>query len=222
MIWGATWGYQQPHCQVMRASVLSPPSAPLRLLCRPSWRLWRTMSSQQPYAISGNAEHCGLLTYLAAIVRMKSRPYWTSTSDIKPWVRLELLLWWAQSRTWQKSHPSWQSSMVRFGTWSEELRATELSQPFFQTPGSQAQLFDSRLAPSLMLSHSPSHPLVFSEVAAIISVLNKCCALTWEYPTFLSFQNIRVHQNVSDLQMCRVTAVSENMRNFAVARKLAV
>lgn len=92
------------------------------------------------------AEQCGLTTSLAAPLRMRSRPYSTSTSDIKPWARQELLLWWAQNRTWQKSLSSWWNLTERYETWSGEPKATELSQLSSQTPGSQVQLFDGNAA----------------------------------------------------------------------------
>lgn len=92
------------------------------------------------------AEQCGLTTSLAATLRMRSRPCSTSTSDIRPWVRQELLLWWAQNRTWQKSLSSWWNLTERFGTWSDEPKATEPLQPSSQTLGFQAQLFDGGLA----------------------------------------------------------------------------
>lgn len=130
------------------------------------------------------AEHCGLTTSLAAPPRMKSRLYSTSPSDIKPWVRQELLLWWAPNRTWQKSPLSWWNLTGRFGTWSDEPTATEPSQLSYQTPGFQARLFDGGLAvcDTRFLHSTLSHasPLVLSGAAAIISVVNRHSALSWE------------------------------------------
>lgn len=87
-------------------------------------------------------EQCGLMISLVATLRMRSKHCWTSTLDIKLWVRQELLLWWVQNKTWQKFLSSWWNLMEKLGTWSEEPRATAPSQLFSQTPGFQAQLSD--------------------------------------------------------------------------------
>lgn len=122
---------------------------------------------------------------------MKSRHYSTSTSDIKLWVRRELLLWWAPNRTWQKSLSSWWSLMERFGTWSDEPKATEPSQLSSQTPGFQDPLSDGRPPPSDPRSCTASRPS-----PRLRSCLRLLLSSQWLTSTLLSSGN---HQTVFPL-----------------------
>ncbi len=243
----------------VRAPALSPPSAPLRLLCRPSWSVWRTASFWQPSATFvsagekrrrlvflymrsvccwkmatvrwitfsfSTAEQCGLVTSLAATLRMRSRPYSTSTSDIRPWVRQELLLWWAQNRTWQKSLSSWWNLTERFGTWSDEPKATEPLQPSSQTLGFQAQLFDGRLAACDTRSCTAACPM-----PSFWSCLGLLLSSQWLTSTLLSPGNNQtpfplLAQSTSDCQKVSSSDVQQyccvfrKLRDFAVAKKI--
>lgn len=146
------------------------------------------------------AGQCGRTTSLAATPRMRSRPYWISTSDIKHWVKQEHLLWWAQSRTWQKSLLSWWNLMERSGTWSDEPRATEPSQLFFQTPEFRAQLFDGSMA--ACDTHSCTvpcaTPTLWSCLGFRLSSQNYS-ALSWEKTKHLLAQSTsECHEVTSD------------------------
>lgn len=125
------------------------------------------------------------MTSLATIQRTRSRLCSISISDISPWVRQGLLLWWAQNRTWRKSLSSWWNWTVRFEIWSGEPKATEPSQLSFRTPGSQGQLFeDSRGRwPCGCTARRPNPQTLFLRgVTAIISAMNKHSALSQEQP----------------------------------------
>lgn len=130
------------------------------------------------------AEQCGLKTSLAAPLRMRSTPYSTSTSDIKPWVRRELLLWWAPNRTWQRFLSSWWNLTERSGTWSGEPKATEPSQLSSQTPGFQAQLFDG--GPAASDTHSCTAPCPMPRLWSRLGLL---LSSQWLTSTLLSAGN---------------------------------
>lgn len=155
-------------------------------------------------------ELLGRATSLAAPLRMRSRPYSTSISDIRPWVRRELLLSWAQNRTWQKSLSSWWNLTGRFGTWSGEPKATEPSRLSSQTPGSQAQLFDGGPAACDISSRTApcSMPRLRSCLGLLLSsqrlTSTPCSLLGITKPsTSLCSENVRM----SELQMCSNTVV---------------
>lgn len=227
-----------------KAPALSPPSAPLRLLSRPSLNVWRTTSFWLPSVTFVSAgekrkkvyfslcekgtremslvkqiifylfmtEQLGRATSLAAPLRMRSKPYSTSTSDIKPWVRRELLLLWAQNRTWQKSLSSWWNLTERFGTWSGEPKVTEPSRLSSQTPGSQAQLFDG--GPAVCDISSCTAPCSKPRLRSCLGLL---LSSQWLTSTLLPPGNnqalyifvLRECQNVTEsaLQMCSNTVV---------------
>lgn len=229
----------------MKAPALSPPSPALRLPFRPSWSVWRATGFWWPsvtFVSAGKirkalfsqhvmsecffiknafnfiSEQCGLMTSLAAHLRMRSRSYSTSTSDIKLWDRQELLLWWAQNRTWQKYLSNWWNLMERYETWSGEPKATEPSQLSSRTPGSQAQLFDGSVAElsGLILNTRPFPCLASGPLSAC------CYHLSCQQALCSLLGTTKPNVNDSDLQMCSNIDVFRKIRNCVVAKKLGL
>lgn len=91
--------------------------------------------------------NCGLMTYLEAVLMMRFKHYWTSTSVTKPLDKLAHMLLWAPTRTWLISAPSLWTWTWRSGTWYDVPRITVFSQLTSLTPVSLALIFDKNPVP---------------------------------------------------------------------------